>query len=48
MWERGHRFVEYRLSERKVLDRIHEKVGDMNSYIMGGFFTIEVEIRMTE
>ena len=39
--------VEYRLSDRKVLDWIHAKVGDKNSCILGGLFTIEVEMGMT-
>ena len=42
-WECGHRFVEYRLGERKVLDRIHAKVGDRNLYILGGLITIEID-----
>ena len=33
---------------RNVLNRIRAKVGDMNLYIMGGLFTIELEIRMID
>ena len=37
-------FVEYRLGERKILNRIHAKVGDRNSCTLGGLFTIKVEM----
>ena len=40
--------IEYRLGEKKDLDRIHAKVGDRNSYILERLFTIEVEMRMTD
>ena len=30
-----------------ILDRIHKKVGDRNLCILGGLFTIELEIGMT-
>ena len=40
--------VEYRLGERKVLDQIHAKMKDKISCILGGLFTIEVDMRMTD
>ena len=33
---------------RKVMDRIHAKVGDRDSCILGGLFTLKVEMRMTD
>ena len=44
IWECDGRFVKYKLNERKVLNWIHAKVGGRNSCIMGGLFTIEVEM----
>ena len=35
-------------SARKVMGQIHAKVGDRNSCILGGLFTIEVEMGMTD
>ena len=43
IWECGHRFVEYRLGERKVMNQIHAKVGDRNLCILGGLITIEID-----
>ena len=40
-------FVEYRLSVRKILNQIHAKVGDKNSCILGGLFTIKVKMEIT-
>ena len=42
-WKCDQRFIEYKLNERKVLDRIHAKVGDRNLCILGGLFTIEID-----
>ena len=38
-----HWFIEYRLGERKVLNRIHAKVGDRNLWILEGLLTIEID-----
>ena len=43
IWECDHRFVKYRLGEKKVLNRIHAKVGDKNLCILGGLITIEID-----
>ena len=43
IWECDHRLVEYRLDEKKVLDRIHAKVRDRNLCLLGGLFTIEID-----
>ena len=36
--------IEYRLGKKKILDRIHARVGDRNLCILGGLFTIEIEM----
>ena len=41
-------FIMYKLGERKLLDWIHAKVGDKNSCILGGLFTIKIEMEMTD
>ena len=48
MWDINSWFVKYIFNERKILNRIHAKVGDKNSYILRRIFTIEVEMGMID
>ena len=44
VWKCDRLLVEYGLDEKKILDQIYARVGDRNLCILGGLFTIEMEM----